>query len=91
MFFRWIDGAFLDLNGESMEAEVDEFFREVYKMMKLFQQKEKKAEQEKKKGTHHRSLTDDKVEEEKKESRIVLMCSSIIEQIKAFKVYTIQH
>nr|DBA18657.1 TPA: hypothetical protein GDO54_016881 [Pyxicephalus adspersus] len=84
---KWIDGAFLDLNGESMEAEVDEFFREVYKMMKLFQQKEKKAEQEKKKAAHHRSLTDDKVEQEKTESRTVVMCNTIMEQIKDFKEY----
>ncbi|XP_073448349.1 dynein axonemal heavy chain 12 [Aquarana catesbeiana] len=84
---KWIDGAFLDLNGESMEAELDEFFREVYKMMKFFQQQEKKAEMEKKKTAQHRSLTDNKVEEEKKESRIVLMCSSIIDQIKSFKDY----
>ncbi|CDQ84031.1 unnamed protein product [Oncorhynchus mykiss] len=42
---RWMDGSFLDLNGESMEVEVDEFFREIYKMLKFFQQKQKKAEQ----------------------------------------------
>uniref|UniRef100_A0A8B9LHE3 Dynein axonemal heavy chain 12 n=1 Tax=Astyanax mexicanus TaxID=7994 RepID=A0A8B9LHE3_ASTMX len=42
---RWMDGSFLDLNGESMEAELDEFFREIYKMLKSFQQKQKKAEQ----------------------------------------------
>ncbi|XP_075690041.1 dynein axonemal heavy chain 12 [Rhinoderma darwinii] len=86
---KWIDGAFLDLNGESMEAEVDEFFREVYKMMKLFQQKQKKSEDEKKKAAQHRTLSEDKdkVEEEKQESRIVLMCSAITEQIKAFKEY----
>uniref|UniRef100_H3B7G7 Dynein axonemal heavy chain 12 n=1 Tax=Latimeria chalumnae TaxID=7897 RepID=H3B7G7_LATCH len=40
---RWMDGAFLELNGESMETEVDEFFREVYKMLKFFQQKQKKV------------------------------------------------
>ncbi|XP_073425921.1 dynein axonemal heavy chain 12 [Dendrobates tinctorius] len=86
---KWIDGAFLDLNGESMEAEVDEFFREVYKMMKFFQQKQKKLEEEKKKAAQHRTLSEDKdaVDEEKKESRIVLMCSAVTEQIKAFKEY----
>ncbi|XP_073521940.1 dynein axonemal heavy chain 12-like [Phyllobates terribilis] len=85
---KWIDGTFLDLNGESMEAEVDEFLREVYKMMKLFQQKQKTLEEEKKKAAQHRTLSEDKdsVDEEKKESRIVLMCSAITEQIKAFKV-----
>ncbi|XP_053325574.1 dynein axonemal heavy chain 12 [Spea bombifrons] len=84
---RWMDGAFLDLNGESMEAEVDEFFREVYKMMKLFQQKQKKAEEEEKKSTRHRTLTEEAVEEEKKENSTVQMCSVVMEQIKTFKEY----
>ncbi|XP_063282951.1 dynein axonemal heavy chain 12 [Pelobates fuscus] len=84
---RWMDGAFLDLNGESMEAEVDEFFREVYKSMKFFQQKQKKAEEEKKKAAPQRTLTDEKVEEEKKESSMVQMCSAVMEQIKEFKEY----
>ncbi|KAG9335134.1 hypothetical protein JZ751_005606, partial [Albula glossodonta] len=43
---KWMDGSFQDLNGETMEVEVDEFFREVYKMLKSFKQKQKKAEQE---------------------------------------------
>uniref|UniRef100_A0A803VKC7 Dynein axonemal heavy chain 12 n=1 Tax=Ficedula albicollis TaxID=59894 RepID=A0A803VKC7_FICAL len=43
MFFvRWMDGTFLELDGESMEAEVDEFYREMYKLLRLFQQKQKK-------------------------------------------------
>uniref|UniRef100_G1KED4 Dynein axonemal heavy chain 12 n=1 Tax=Anolis carolinensis TaxID=28377 RepID=G1KED4_ANOCA len=41
-FFRWMDGAFSDLNGEKMETEVDEFFREIYKTLRFFQQKLKK-------------------------------------------------
>ncbi|CAH2313074.1 dynein heavy chain 12, axonemal [Pelobates cultripes] len=82
-----MDGAFLDLNGESMEAEVDEFFREVYKAMKFFQQKQKKAEEEKKKAAPQRTLTDERVEEEKKESSTVQMCSAVMEQIKEFKEY----
>uniref|UniRef100_A0A674AYT7 Dynein axonemal heavy chain 12 n=1 Tax=Salmo trutta TaxID=8032 RepID=A0A674AYT7_SALTR len=45
LYVMWMDGSFLDLNGESMEVEVDEFFREIYKMLKFFQQKQKKAEQ----------------------------------------------
>uniref|UniRef100_A0A803V3Y9 Dynein axonemal heavy chain 12 n=1 Tax=Ficedula albicollis TaxID=59894 RepID=A0A803V3Y9_FICAL len=48
MFFvRWMDGTFLELDGESMEAEVDEFYREMYKLLRLFQQKQKKALTEK--------------------------------------------
>uniref|UniRef100_A0A8C8RTS4 Dynein heavy chain linker domain-containing protein n=1 Tax=Pelusios castaneus TaxID=367368 RepID=A0A8C8RTS4_9SAUR len=83
---RWMDGAFLDLNGESMETEVDEFFRETYKMLKLFQQKQKKAEQEKKKILHRRAIVEEKLEEEKKDNPTIIMCSSVMEQIKDFKV-----
>uniref|UniRef100_A0A8C5ATC2 Dynein, axonemal, heavy chain 12 n=1 Tax=Gadus morhua TaxID=8049 RepID=A0A8C5ATC2_GADMO len=43
---RWMDGSFLELNGEGMEMEVDELFRESYKMHKSFHQKQKKADQE---------------------------------------------
>uniref|UniRef100_G1P4G7 Dynein axonemal heavy chain 12 n=1 Tax=Myotis lucifugus TaxID=59463 RepID=G1P4G7_MYOLU len=44
---RWMDGGFLDLNGESMEADVDEFSREIFKTLKFFQMKLKKELQEK--------------------------------------------
>ncbi|OCT58631.1 dynein heavy chain 12, axonemal [Xenopus laevis] len=84
---RWMDGAFLDLNGETMDAELDEIFREVYKMMKFFQQKQQKAEQEKKKASQRRILTDEMEEEEKKEDPTSLMCSTVMEQVKAFKEY----
>uniref|UniRef100_G1N3W3 Dynein axonemal heavy chain 12 n=1 Tax=Meleagris gallopavo TaxID=9103 RepID=G1N3W3_MELGA len=60
---RWMDGAFLELNGEIMEAELDEFSREIYKMSKLFQQKQKKIQQELKK-TSHRTAEEKRVEEE---------------------------
>uniref|UniRef100_A0A8C3KWS1 Dynein axonemal heavy chain 12 n=1 Tax=Calidris pygmaea TaxID=425635 RepID=A0A8C3KWS1_9CHAR len=60
---RWMDGTFLELNGESMEAEVDEFFREIYKASRLFQQKKKKIQQELKKTTQHRTA-EEKAEEE---------------------------
>uniref|UniRef100_A0A8C3NL73 Dynein axonemal heavy chain 12 n=1 Tax=Geospiza parvula TaxID=87175 RepID=A0A8C3NL73_GEOPR len=48
-FLRWMDGTFLELDGESMETEIDEFYREMYKLLRLFQQKQKKAATEKKK------------------------------------------
>ncbi|XP_029456789.1 LOW QUALITY PROTEIN: dynein heavy chain 12, axonemal [Rhinatrema bivittatum] len=84
---RWMDGAFLDLNGESMEAEVDEFFREIYKMLKFFQQKQKKIDQEKQKAVRHRSLTGVKEdeEEEKKENQMINISTLIMEQIKEFR------
>uniref|UniRef100_A0A8B9Q220 Dynein axonemal heavy chain 12 n=1 Tax=Apteryx owenii TaxID=8824 RepID=A0A8B9Q220_APTOW len=65
---RWMDGDFLELNAESMEAEIDDFFREICKMSKLFQQKQKKVQQEWKKTSQRRSAVEEKTEEEKKEN-----------------------
>ncbi|XP_062316503.1 dynein axonemal heavy chain 12 [Osmerus eperlanus] len=82
---RWIDGSFLDLNGESMEVEVDEFFREIFKMLKFFQQKQKKAEQEKDKMA---GVAKKKPAEEaagKQESPTALICSRVMEQVKDFR------
>ncbi|KAI1892368.1 hypothetical protein AGOR_G00132640 [Albula goreensis] len=72
---KWMDGSFQDLNGETMEVEVDEFFREVYKMLKSFKQKQKKAEQEARLPPG--STTGD--------SPSVQICSKVMEQVKDFK------
>ncbi|KFO19799.1 Dynein heavy chain 7, axonemal [Fukomys damarensis] len=82
---RWMDGGFLDLNGESLEVDVDEFSREIFKTLKFFQAKHKKELQERRKAARKRSVTEDKPEEEPKESPTITMCSIIMEQIKAFK------
>ncbi|XP_010215324.1 PREDICTED: dynein heavy chain 12, axonemal [Tinamus guttatus] len=82
---RWMDGDFLELNGESMEAEIDDFFREIYKMSKVFQQKQKKIKQERDKIAQRRKVIEEKIEEEKKANPILAMCSSVLEQIKDFK------
>lgn len=79
-----MDGAFLELNGEIMEAELDEFSREIYKMSKLFQQKQKKIQQELKKTSHR--TAEEKREEEIKTNPTLTMCSSVLEQMKDFKV-----
>uniref|UniRef100_A0A8C0K181 Dynein axonemal heavy chain 12 n=1 Tax=Canis lupus dingo TaxID=286419 RepID=A0A8C0K181_CANLU len=65
---RWMDGGFLDLNGESMEADVDEFSREIFKTLKFFQMKQKKELQEKRKAAKRRSLGEERIEEEPKEN-----------------------
>nr|XP_046220993.1 dynein axonemal heavy chain 12 [Oncorhynchus gorbuscha] len=79
---RWMDGSFLDLNGESMEVEVDEFFREIYKMLKFFQQKQKKAEQTAGGGVKRRPGEEDPG---KQERPTALICSTVMEQVKDFK------
>nr|XP_023475994.1 dynein heavy chain 12, axonemal isoform X11 [Equus caballus] len=84
---RWMDGGFLELNGESMEADVDEFSREIFKTLKFFQMKQKKELQEKRKAAKRRSLGEEKVEEEPKENPTITMCSTVMEQIKTFKEY----
>lgn len=81
-----MDGGFLDLNGESMEADVDEFSREIFKTLRFFQMKSKKELQEKRKAAKRRSVIEERFEEEPKENPTVLMCSAVMEQIKAFKV-----
>uniref|UniRef100_A0A8C3DV64 Dynein axonemal heavy chain 12 n=1 Tax=Corvus moneduloides TaxID=1196302 RepID=A0A8C3DV64_CORMO len=53
---RWMDGTFLELDGESMEAEMDEFYREMYKLLRLFQQKQKKAASDKKKMLRRKAV-----------------------------------
>uniref|UniRef100_A0A8C6W3B9 Dynein heavy chain 12, axonemal n=1 Tax=Nannospalax galili TaxID=1026970 RepID=A0A8C6W3B9_NANGA len=83
---RWMDGGFLDLNGESMEADVDEFSREIFKTLKFFQTKQKKELQERRKTARKLSLIQEKPEEEPKESPTVTMCTTVMEQIKVFKV-----
>ncbi|XP_031217595.1 dynein heavy chain 12, axonemal [Mastomys coucha] len=84
---RWMDGGFLDLNGESMEADIDDFSREVFKTLKFFLTKQKKELQEKRKAARKRSLMEEKPEEEPKESPTITMCTIVMEQIKAFKEY----
>ncbi|XP_011531776.1 dynein axonemal heavy chain 12 isoform X8 [Homo sapiens] len=84
---RWMDGGFLDLNGESMEADVEEFSREIFKTLKFFQTKLKKELQEKRKAARKRSLEEEKIEEEPKDNATITMCSTVMEQIKAFKEY----
>ncbi|XP_078207367.1 dynein axonemal heavy chain 12 isoform X10 [Callithrix jacchus] len=83
---RWMDGGFLDLNGERMEADVEEFSREIFKTLKFFQMKLKKELQEKRKTARKRSLEEEKIEEPK-ENPTITMCSTVMEQIKAFKEY----
>uniref|UniRef100_A0A8C2SKK5 Dynein heavy chain linker domain-containing protein n=1 Tax=Capra hircus TaxID=9925 RepID=A0A8C2SKK5_CAPHI len=83
---RWMDGGFLDLNGEAMETDVEEFSREIFKTLKFFQTKQKKELQEKRKAAKRRSLEEEKLEEEPKENPTITMCTTVMEQIKVFKV-----
>ncbi|XP_065142099.1 dynein axonemal heavy chain 12-like [Paramisgurnus dabryanus] len=83
---RWMDGSFLDLNGDSIEQEVEEYLREIYKMLKFFQQKQKKAEQERERIAGVKKRPKEQ-EEEKQEDATILICSSVLDQVKEFKEY----
>lgn len=81
-----MDGSFQDLDSESMEVKLDEFFKEIFKMLKSFQQKQNKAEQETEMitgKTRHRPGED---AEKTQESATVTLCSVVLQQITAFKV-----
>lgn len=79
-----MDGCFQTLDGESMEVKVDEFFREIFKMLKFFQQKQIKAEQEKEKAA---GRSESKEEAPKKQdSPTTQLCNIVMEQVKDFKV-----
>lgn len=79
-----MDGSFLELNGEIMEVEVDEFFREIYKSLKFFQQKQKKAEQERERMAAAKRQPG---KEDVQESATAVVCHRVMEQMKEFKVH----
>uniref|UniRef100_A0AAY4CQS0 Dynein axonemal heavy chain 12 n=1 Tax=Denticeps clupeoides TaxID=299321 RepID=A0AAY4CQS0_9TELE len=74
---KWMDGEFSNLNGGIMANEVDEFNREIYKMLKLFQQKQKNEEQEREKTDVIRKKGD-KIDETKSENPTTLICSTVM-------------
>ncbi|NXY12857.1 DYH7 protein, partial [Atrichornis clamosus] len=76
---RWMDGTFLELNGESMEAELDEFYREFYKLSRFFQQKQRKGPHDRRKAMRQ------KTEGGIRSNPTLTMCSSVLEQVKDFK------
>ncbi|XP_067384444.1 dynein axonemal heavy chain 12 [Channa argus] len=82
---RWMNGSFQDLDGESMETKVDEFLKEIFKMLKFFQQKQKRAEQEMEKiaGKTQQQPGDD--DSRKQEPPTLFLCSTVMKQINTFK------
>uniref|UniRef100_A0A3B3UAK3 Dynein axonemal heavy chain 12 n=1 Tax=Poecilia latipinna TaxID=48699 RepID=A0A3B3UAK3_9TELE len=83
----WMDGSFLELNGETMESQVDEFYREIFKLLKFFQQKQIKAAQEKEKisGIKKHKVPEEEVK--RQDDPAVILCSAAMAQIKTFKEY----
>ena len=93
-----MDGAFLDLNAESIEGEVDEYWRELYKIQKIFNNKLKKLvaerderERDRKKRKRHVEETEG-AEPEKPEPEVVPpaslgVCNTVQDNMKEFKEF----
>lgn len=77
-----MDGSFQDLHGDSMGVKVDEFHKEIFKMLRFFQKKQNKAEQDIEKTV---GITK-KQPNETQESPTIMLCSNVLEQLKEFKV-----
>ena len=96
--FRWMDGSFEDLDAEAIEAEVEEYWREIYKIQKVFNVKLKKLqaereerERERKKKKRHTEDSEENKEEDKEEPEVtppaaLTICNTVQDQMKDFKV-----
>ncbi|XP_071484907.1 dynein axonemal heavy chain 12-like [Diadema antillarum] len=93
---KWMDGAFLELNSESIEGEADEYWRDIYKITKGFVSAKKKEEAEKERNAppkRKKRMEDAAEEEETKPAEeetgwaAIKVCNTVQEQIKEFKEY----
>lgn len=83
-----MDGSFLDLDGESMGVKVDEFLREIFNMLKFFQQREKKAGLEKETLVKDAKQQSTEADPKAQESPTIHLCLTVIAWVKGFKVCT---
>lgn len=93
-----MDGAFLDLDAEQVDGEVDDFSREIYKIQKVFNTKLKKMQMEvdeinREKKKKRRMTEDDDGEINPEDQDIKLqvpqgfnICSTVMDNTKDFKV-----
>ena len=92
-----MDGNFLDLDAEAIEAEVDEYWRELYKIQKVFNKKlkiligerEERERERKKRRRHMEESEEQEAEEEEPEvtpPASLDICNSVQESMKDFKV-----
>jgi dynein heavy chain len=82
---RWMDGEFMKLESEAIEAEVDEFWRETYKANKFFTQRKKKKAEEAKKYAPRRKKPGDEAAVEEKKDVIIQLCTAVMDDVKEFK------
>ena len=90
---------FLELDSEAIEAEVDEYTRELYKIQKIFNSKVKKLqiekeERDREKKRKRRMAEEDgeTVQEEEDDDlqipQAVNVCNTVMENMREFKVCT---
>lgn len=95
-----MDGAFLDLDAETVEGEVDEYNRDMYKVQKVFNTKVKKLQMEveernrdKKKRRRQKEESGEDVDKEDEDEQLhlpaaVTVCTTVQDQMRDFKVVT---
>lgn len=100
LFFvtRWMDGAFMDLDAEQVEAEVDEYTRDIYKVQKVFNSRLKKIQlevddrnRERKKRRRHAEENGQEVAPEDQDEVLVPpqgmeICTKVQDSMRDFKV-----
>ncbi|XP_041350374.1 dynein heavy chain 12, axonemal-like isoform X3 [Gigantopelta aegis] len=95
---RWMDGAFMELDSEAIEAEVDEYWRETYKIQKIFSQRVKKLmmekderDREKKRKRRQAEDSGEEVKEDEDEElhvpQALNVCNTCMDNMKQFKEY----
>ena len=83
---RWMDGSFFDLSPEAITAEVQEYWAELFKINKFFNQLQKRELLEKRKETLKKRRENDGGHIEAEKMPAIHVCNRIIRDIKAFKV-----
>ncbi|XP_033102995.1 dynein heavy chain 12, axonemal-like isoform X1 [Anneissia japonica] len=88
---KWMDGAFLELESESIQEEVDEFARDIYKITKVFVNQKKKEDAEKEKNAPKKKKRIDDAEQKDQPQEegmaAIKVCKIVQDQIAEFKDY----
>eukprot|EP00105_Crassostrea_gigas_P043640 XP_019927788.1 PREDICTED: dynein heavy chain 12, axonemal isoform X3 [Crassostrea gigas] len=94
---KWMDGAFMDLDAEQVEAEVDEYTRDIYKVQKVFNSRLKKLQlevddrnRERKKRRRHAEENGQEVAPEDQDEVLVQpqgmeICNKVQDSMREFK------
>ena len=89
-----MDGAFMELDSESIGNEADDYWRDIYKTTKVFINQKKKRDAEKAKAAPPKKKRigdeaeepEEKKEEEEEGGAALKVCNVVQEQIKEFQV-----